>query len=169
MAMVLANLSGPALVPMVDVTIRRSPIAVGGLGICICSGPSSWDGTNTSERHFQLNARRDDTEGTPSPPCLALDSWGFWRFRWAVGPGNRSLTCFAKQVSNVANRPSIVLKTNTSVGLNADVTAVMGSSADWISATASFVATGTGMVWVELHNNCLGIPDTCYFDRISVV
>jgi hypothetical protein len=153
---------------MVDARVFCQCTAIGALGIDM-GGNSSWEGTNTSERHFQIGAYRSNTQGTPLAPCLALDFWGFWRFRWAVGPGNRSLTAFAKQVSNVANRPSIVLKANPDVGLVADVTAVMGSSTDWIAATAAFVATGTGMVWVELHNNCLGIPDTCFFDRVSVV
>lgn len=169
MATTLSNLSGPAFVATAAAPIFKYQIGIGGLGICICSGPSSWEGTNTAERHYQIGARRDNTEGTPSPPCLALDFWGFWRFRWAVGPGNRSITVFAKQVSNTTTRPSIRLKANTDVGLNADVDAVMGSSTGWISSTASFMATGTGAIWVELHNNSLGVPDTCFFDRISVI
>jgi hypothetical protein len=163
------NLSGPAFVLGGLENVTGRPGGPGLLGLAF-GGFSSWRGTDTADRHWQFGARRETVEGDPLPDSLALEYPGFWRFRWAVGPGNRSLSIFVKQDCNLADRPSIVLKSNTDVGLLADVTTVAGSSITWIGMTAAFVATGTGMIWVELHNNLTAaVPCTCYFDRISVV
>jgi len=165
---VQGNLTGPVLVLA---TVRVDPffpaLALGALGIILGGAPVDWEGDGV--RSLQFGARFEGTEGTPTAPSLALDWWGFWRWRWVVDTGTRSVTIYTKQASNVAGRPSVVLKANAAVGLAADVTAVAGSSTGWIAVTASFNCTAPGMVWVELHNNCLGIADTCYFDRISVI
>lgn len=165
-----ANLSGPAFIVGGDSGLSIDATAIGARGICIGGGVSSWEGTNTTERHYQIGAGYEGTEGSLSTPCLRLNYNGFWRWRWLVGAGSRSVTVYFKQVSNVAIRPSIILKANSAIGLAADVESFAASDIDWTPATASFTSTGIGMVWVELHNNSLGHPpDPCFFDRISVI
>ncbi len=166
--------SGPAFI--VTAAKGTTLAGAGGMGldgIVISGALSSHTGTDTAQRDLQFGAAYEAVEGTPSPPSIALFYPGFWRFRWVVGVGARSLTVYTKQASNVVGgRPSVTLKANASTGLLVDTTTTAGSSTGWIAMTVSFTCTAVGVIWVELTNNCmLGQQDLCicYFDRISVV
>lgn len=163
------NTTGPAFTVLATHTKQASFGSPGVSGLRLLGQADSISG-ETATKTWAYGVRYEGTEGTPTAPCVALDFYGSWRFRWLVGAGSRSITVYAKQASNVANRPSVVLKANSAVGLNADVTSVAASSTGWVAITASFVATATGMVWVELHNNAVAEHrDACFFDRISVI
>lgn len=137
-------------------------------GLCL-GGPTTVDASGTFGRHLQFGAYRSDAEGSLNPPCIALDFQGFWRFRWLVGVGLRSITVYCKQAGNNATRPTMRLKANPGAGLANDVDATAASSTDWVwIGPQTFNCTAIGSIWVELHNNNTGLPDTCFFDRISV-
>jgi hypothetical protein len=91
-----------------------------------------------------------------------------------VAAGDRTLSVRVKQPANVTPYPSVVLKKNTGVGLNADATFASAGGAGWVTITASFTASAAGAIWVELHNNArsasvLGVIRTpAYFDHIVV-
>lgn len=151
--------------------IRGNRAGVGQIGVLKCihiGGPTSWLG-NTYARGLQIGAGRTNTEGLESP-CLELQYPGFWRFRWNIGIGERSILCYAKQVSNLDPRPALIVKANSDVGLLADLTAEAPSSAGWIAfPQLTFVASGIGVVWVELHNRVVAQYSPAYFDHIIAI
>lgn len=128
---------------------------VGALQGITLGGPTSMIQDNGFMRHMQTGVREELVDGYPSPPCLALDYPGFWRFRWQVVVGTQTISVYAKQVSNVAGkRPSMVVKANAALGVVADVSGSAGSSAGWVKiGPLSVTATTAGVLWVELHNN----------------
>lgn len=129
------------------------PGVAGALQALSIGGPTSWLGDCTFARDLQVGAFRNDTDGFPSPPSIELHHVGFWRFRWAVVAGARTLTVYAKQGLNESPRPSIRLKANSDVGLLVDTDFTAAASSGWVPITASFVATGSGVIWVECRNN----------------
>lgn len=135
-------------------------------GLVLSSGTSLLS-DGTFGRHMQVGALKNDTEGNPTFPSLQLDIPGFWRFRWVVKPGVRSIQINAKQAANGTPRPTMVVKANSAVGLAADLTGTAGSSTGWVViGPLSFTCTVIGVVWVELHNNYYGQYNTpCYFDH----
>ena len=144
---------------------------VGALQGISLGAPSSGLGDNTYSRHLQTGVREEFNDGYPSPPCLALDYPGFWRFRWQVIPGSQTLSCYAKQVSNVTGlRPTMVVKANPAIGFPADVVTAAGSSTGWIKVgPMTAVVSAPGVLWVELHNNDTNtFQSTAYFDNIGV-
>ena len=138
-------------------------------GICI-GGMTSIHG-DTFDRHLQAGVREELVEGNPSPPCLALDYPGFWRFRWQVIPGTQTISVWTKQVSNVAGkRPSMIVKANPAIGVSADVTGTAASSTGWIKiGPQRHRYFARRVLWVELHNNDTdNFFSTAYFtDTIS--
>lgn len=140
-------------------------------GIALSSN-TSYDGEATAGRHLQVSTTRSLNEGFPSAPCISLERAGFWRFRWVVKPGPRAIYVWAQQNSTAsAVRPSVVVKNNTTVGLNADLSASAPYGAGWQQVgPITFTATGNGVVWVELHNNYTGavppVISASYFDHI---
>ena len=136
----------------------------------ICIAPTSILGDGTYGRHMQTGVREETTEGYPSPPCLALDYPGFWRFRLQVVPGIQTISIWAKQVSNVTGkRPSMVVKANAAIGVATDLSASAGSSSGWTKiGPITITASDAGVCWVELHNNDSDtFYSTAYFDAIS--
>lgn len=135
-------------------------------GICI-DQCSSYNG-DAASRHLQVGARQESVDGSPLTPCLALDIPGFWRFRWSVTAGNRTLTVNTKQVSNSVMRPTVKIKKNSAIGLNADVIGTAPAGAGWVTlGPVSFSVSGTGMVYVELWNNdTMNYASTAYFDHL---
>jgi hypothetical protein len=160
---------------VVAATSQRDRTGVQGV-VCALQGislgaPSSGLGDNTYSRHLQTGVREEFNDGYPSPPCLALDYPGFWRFRWQVIPGSQTLSCYAKQVSNVTGlRPTMVVKANPAIGFPADVVTAAGSSTGWIKVgPMTAVVSAPGVLWVELHNNDTNtFQSTAYFDNIGV-
>lgn len=150
---------------------KSVPVVYGALKGLHLGAPSSWDGTNdVYERHLQVGVTKETVEGSPATPCLKLVYPGFWRFRWAVEAGDRTVTVQVKQAANTAPYPLIRIKANPDVGLALDVTTSAGAGSDWKSVSAAFTATAAGAVWVELHYaNPTWHEDgsySCYWDHI---
>lgn len=143
---------------------------VGFLKSITLGGPSAYLGDNTWERHLQTGVREELVDGYPSPPCLALDYPGFWRFRWQLAPGTQTISVWAKQVSNVTGkRPQMIVKANPTIGLAADVVGTAASSTGWTKiGPIGVTASAAGVVWVELWNKDTDtFYSTSYFDTIG--
>lgn len=117
--------------------------------------------------HFP-SASRNNLEGDPAPPCLQLNAGrDYWRFRWIVETGARTISINVKQTENVSPRPTLVVKANPDIGVNADVTETAPSGTGWVTiGPAAINPTSDGAVWVEVWNNIDGILP-CYFDNIQ--
>lgn len=135
-------------------------------GICI-GGYTSVNSDTTAGVHYHTGVERSNTEGFPTPPSISLLWPTFWRFRWGVKAGTRTLKMYVKQVLNGDPRPSVKVIANPEIGLNADLEVFAGSSTDWTPITVSFTATADGGVWVEMHNNYGSFADPAYFDHIT--
>lgn len=148
-----------------------------GLGF---ASPTSYLSDGSFGRHMQTGVNKETTLGSPTSPSLRLDYNGFWRFRWVVKGGNRSISVLAQQNSTGSvNRPSMVIKSNSNVGINFDLSASAADGSGWITmGPITFTATSGSQdtVWVELHNNNLNQPNInglilstpAYFDHIVV-
>ncbi len=164
---VRGNLSGRA----VTVGVRHSRMGesstIGALEGIYLGGMSSINGDSTT-RHLQVGITQSYADGFPSAPCLSLQVPGFWRFRWSVKSGQRSVYVWAQNNSTgSAYRPSMVVKANPVVGLNADLSASAPNGVGWTQiGPITFTPTGAGVVWVELHNNQTTAPSASLFDHI---
>ncbi len=145
-------------------------------GICL-GGLTGIDGDTSLGRHLQVGVTQSIVEGSPSPPSLQLTIPGFWRFRWVITPGQRRISVYTKQNSTGSYRPSLVVKANSSVGIANDLSGSAPDGTGWQTiGPIVFTATGTGVVWVELHNNEIGMYNNlfpavaynnpAYFDHI---
>lgn len=130
--------------------------------------PMHISGTATFGRSMQVGVTENFVEGSPASPSLELKVPGFWRFRWVVQPGARSVTVLTKQVANVAPYPSMVVKANSAVGLASDLTVSGTAGGGWTTCgPASFTCTASGVLWVELHNNCVTVAQSsAFFDHL---
>jgi len=136
------------------------------------------DGNGSFGRYIQVGVNKETVDGVPSAPSLRLDYPGnMWRFRWVVKGGNRSISVSAKQNSTGSYRPSMVIKANSNIGLNYDVSSSAADGAGWVTiGPITFTATSgsSEAVWVELHNNNYNIISSnggltavpAYFDHI---
>lgn len=143
------------------------------------AAPTSYLSDGSFGRHMQTGVSKETTLGSPTTPSLRLDYPGFWRFRWVVRGGNRSVSVLAQQNSTGSNRPSMVVKANPNVGLYFDISASAANGAGWINMgplTFTALSGSQDTVWVELHNNDYAIINTnaqlistpAYFDHIVV-
>jgi hypothetical protein len=142
------------------------------------AGPHSDSGGAHGGWGLQVGVIQDNTEGFPSPPSIALRQPGVWRFRWQLSPGTQTISCYAKQPANASPYPSLIVKANSSIGVNADVTGTSPGGAGWVKiGPVTVVATAPGVVWVELRNNLTTLDPTrgvtgpwaiCYFDNIDI-
>lgn len=129
-------------------------------------------GDSQGGKHLQIGVTKSISDGFPASPSLMLTVPGSWRFRWAVKSGPRSVYVWAMQNSTgSANRPSMIIKSNSEVGLNADLSASAAEGEGWKQVgPINFTATGNGVVWVELHNNYYNpappVVSASYFDHI---
>lgn len=140
---------------------------VGGAKGISLGGPATWSGDGTFGRYMQIGVRRSDTQGSPSIPSLQLVYPGFWRFRWSVKPGPRTLRISAMQTRDLAPFPSVRVRANPAVGLPVDVTVVHPGGLGWKTVgPVSFTASAIGMLWVELWSNSLFSDNPVYFDHI---
>jgi len=110
-------------------------------------------------------AGRSDAEGSPTPPSMNLPVRGALRSRAKVKAGSRSISIDVKQAANLTPRPTLVVRRNPGIGLDADVTATASGGTGWVTVTASFTATADGAVWFELRNNLDGFFP-CFFDKL---
>ena len=135
-------------------------------------GAGSTLGDDTSGiRSMTFGVTKSIVEGKPGTPSLQLSTPGFYRFRWVVKPGTRSVSVNAKQIKTFPNQgPSSVIKKNPSVGLLTDISASVATASNWATiGPLSFPCTATGVVNVELHNNLQISSAPAYFDHIQVV
>lgn len=125
--------------------------------------------------NMQVGIVKDIVEGNPTQPCLRMDIPGMWRFRWVVKTGARSVSVSTKQNSTGSYRPSLIVKSNPVCGVLTDMSASAVDGAGWTTiGPITFSGTGSEAVWVELHNNNIGIPNVngnliyapAYFDHI---
>ena len=139
-------------------------------GIAFSGVPTTIDGGGSFGRHMQTGVVKNTVEGNPTTPCLELSWPGFWRFRWIIKPGTRTLYVNVKQPTTLAAviTPTVVVKSNPSIGLLYDLSGSAVNVQTWATIGLSFSASAEGMVWVELHNNNVCEYNTpCYFDHIS--
>ena len=110
--------------------------------------------------------------GTGSPaPAMRLDGNYRFRFRWRVASGTRTVQCQVMQAANASPRPTIIVRANPSVGVNADVVATAGAGTGWVTAgPVTITPSSNGAVWVEIWNNLRwqagGAP--LFIDNITV-
>lgn len=135
-------------------------------------GPTSVRSDGTFGLSMMSGITRSYAEGSPSVPCLEIYEPTFWRFKWSVGGGNRTISVKCKQASNSvsASRPSLIVKANPSIGVNSDVSGSAPSSTGWVTiGPVSITPTASGSVNVELWNNSNTVTqDPAYFDHIAV-
>jgi hypothetical protein len=139
-------------------------------GISI-GGPTDSEGNCPGGRHLQPYLTKSVVEGSPTIPSLELKS-GYYRFRWVVQTGSRTIAVNAKQSGSVTGdlRPSLVVKANPNIGINQDLSSSAAAGAGWTTiGPISISATGTDATWVELHNmNTASFLIPAYFDHIVV-
>lgn len=169
------------IVPEFPTPTMRNGVGIQGVigalkGITL-GGPTSYLGDGTFGRHMQTGVTENFDEGNPTAPCLQLTYPGFWRFRWSIKPGLRSIYIQTKQPHflsgsvpyvNVFYPPTLIVKANSTVGLNTDLIGTAPVEQGWVQiGPVSFTATAVGPVWVELWNNNTNEHNTpCLFDRI---
>ena len=130
---------------------------IGALQGISLGGPTSINGDGTFGRHLQVGVTQSMSDGNPAAPCLSLDIPGMWRFRWVVKAGTRTINVNVKQAGTIFTsslRPTVVVKANPNIGLNTDISGSAVASQGWVTiGPISFIATTSGVTWVELHNN----------------
>lgn len=133
---------------------------------------SSLEYNSTGLRPMVYGMKQNNTEGSPGSPSLELELPSKFRFRWVVRPGVRTISVMAKQnlTCSIENqRPSIVVKANSNVGLLYDVSGSAQTGSNWVTiGPISFTSTGTDVVYVELINNLQYSNQSAYFDHIMV-
>ncbi len=94
---------------------------------------------------------KDTTDGSPAQPCLQFTQRGRYRFRWPVAAGTRTLTIDCKYAPNEAPRPTVTIRKNVEIGVNADVVGTAGAGTGWVTiGPLSITPSDKGGVWVEL-------------------
>lgn len=166
---VKGNLSGPA--EIID-GVRGNKSNLGQIGVLNgiwIGGPTSLFSDTAFGRHLALNIEISNTEGDPATPSLKVAEPGFWRFQWGLRTGTQTIQILCKQVVNASPRPSMVVKANAAIGVNADITTSAPAGAGWVTiGPVSVTATGEGAVWVELWNNYeLAFETPTFFDQIA--
>jgi hypothetical protein len=142
-------------------------------------GPTTSNNDSTFGRNLICGISQDITEGNPSAPSLNISQNAMWRFKWVVNSGARTISIKCKQAINLLPRPTMTVKSNPTIGINADLIAAAGSSNDWVTiGPISFTAFSKGIVYVELSNNVISYTTdvanggsdgvNAYFDHIIV-
>jgi hypothetical protein len=141
--------------------------SIGALQGISLGGPTSLLGDGSFGRHLQVGIFKETTIGNPTQPSMREDIPGFFRFRWGVLIGTRSIQINVMQPANSTPRPTMTVKANSAVGLAADLAGTAGASTGWVViGPLSFVCTAAGYVWVELRNNYYGQYNSpCYWDH----
>ncbi len=152
------------------------PRSLGFLQGLAFGAPTTIDGGGSFGRHMQVGVNRENSDGTPTAPALRLDyPGGMWRFRWVVKNGSRSISVSAKQNSTGSYRPSMIVRKNANIQIFNDISASAPNGNGWVNiGPITFTASGSDVVWVELHNNNHGVMNLegvlvsqpAYFDHI---
>lgn len=88
------------------------------------------------------------------------------------------MSIMVKQVENLTPYPTLTAKANPSIGVASDVVGTAPAGAGWKKiGPITVVATGPGVVWVELRNNLRAAYNPangnvlpwapCFFDLLS--
>lgn len=111
---------------------------------------------------------RDNTEGSPDPPSLRMNTKGRFRFRWTViGGGARTVSVNVKQPINLSPRPTLTVKANPAIGVAADVSGTAPSGTSWVTIGPVVInPTIDGSLFVELSANYDGQYVPCWWDEI---
>jgi hypothetical protein len=137
--------------------------------IAINSPTSDSSDATFGSKNLTVGISKETTDGSPSAPCLKIANKGMWRFKWVIKSGERSIYINCKQVINLNPRPTITIKANPSVGLNADIVGTAPSGVDWVTiGPLTFTAASKGVVYVELSNNYITSNESAFFDHIVV-
>ena len=133
---------------------------------------SSFNG-DTIATHYHMGVTQSLTQGNPLSPCLQLNQYGFWRFRWSLTAGKHtiSVNTFQSQSNYIDSTmtPSITVKANGAIGINSDIVISASLSQTWMTLGPVTVnPTGNGVVWVELRNNYIPSLLPTYFDHIVI-
>lgn len=132
-------------------------------GIAFTGNVTSMNSDAPGGKHYQIGVGKNTTDGSPLAPCLQLDYPGSWRFRWVIKGPAKTVSVQTKQNSTGSYRPSMVVKANPDIGIPFDVSASAADGGGWILiGPISVNPTGTGSVWVELHNNNVVYPTAGY-------
>lgn len=134
-------------------------------GICLdcMTGPTF----STLGQHLNFAVTKSVSQGTPSAPSLAIAGPTLWQFRWQIRVGTQTIRCAVLQASNTTPRPTMTIKANPDVGLNADVVGTAPGGTTWVTiGPLSVTASAVGVVLVQLSNNKVDSYDTAYFDLI---
>jgi hypothetical protein len=116
---------------------------------------------------LNVGVRVDAVEGTPTPPCLAMDQTAQFRMLWPVKQGSRSITISVKQAVNQSPRPRITVKANPALGVNSDVSESAGSGTGWVTVGPLTVnTTGEGVLEVMLEPLYNASYAPCYWDNV---
>jgi len=121
-------------------------------------------------RPYVYGLSKDTTEGSPTSPCLRLEYPAtFWRFRWVAKTGQRRIAVRVKQVKSfTGQRPTMIIRKNSMVGLTSDWIETAPAGTDWVTiGPVIFNFTGTDMLWVEVWNNLYNDNAPLFIDRIT--
>lgn len=147
-------------------------------GISI-GGGTSWDGGSSIGRHLQIGLKENFVDGFPAAPSLQLTSKGFWRFRWTVTPGTRTISVMVRQPVNSTPYPTMIVRKNAALGVSSDVTGTSPGGTAWVTiGPVTVTPTTLGVLWVELWNNldtpspaplaaAIVTPVPCLFGQIT--
>lgn len=94
------------------------------------------------------------TDGSPAQPCLEFsDCNALFRFRWAVKAGTRTLSIKVANVTGLTPYPTVTIRANPAIGVNADVvgTALAGTAWQTIGPL-SVSPSSDGVLLVELYS-----------------
>jgi hypothetical protein len=122
-----------------------------------------------ADGRYMVLGKRDDAEGTADAPSLKMNNRGEFRFRWRVASGSRTVTVSVKQPINLSPRPTLTVKANPEIGVNADVSSTAPSGAGWVAiGPVSVSPTSAGVLFVVLNARYDSQLDPCWWDQIVV-
>jgi len=110
---------------------------------------------------------RDDLEGSPTPPSLRVVGGGVMRFRLPVDAGVRTLSVKCRETSSLVARPTLRVRANVEIGLQADLEAVAPSGSGWVTVgPLTFTASTKGGVAIELLSFAASWEGECQWDNL---
>jgi hypothetical protein len=116
---------------------------------------------------LMVDEARDDMEGSGGPPCVVFEKPGRYRFRWPVDPGERTITVDCKYAPDAAPRPTLRIRANTEIGVNADLVATAPAGSGWVTiGPLSITPSEKGGVWVELEGLSRADGFSARFDNV---
>lgn len=116
---------------------------------------------------YGLGISKELVEGDPAPSLL-MQYPATMRFRWAVLDILNSVQVDVKQASNVSPRPTLTIKANPEIGVNADVVGTAASGTGWVTiGPISATPTSRGVLIIELECPTREEGDDgCFWDNL---